>query len=75
MACWCTVPSGFFASAMAPRPKRRIGSDDHGASSLSTVWMNAGENVKRSPASSAAMLERTPKVTSTASHARPSRVA
>ena len=51
------------------------GACDHGASSLSTVWMNAGENVKRSPASSAAMLERTPKVTSTASHARPSRVA
>ena len=53
---------------------RRAGSgaSDHGASSLSTVWMNAGEKVKRSRASSAAMLERTPKVTSTASQTRPS---
>ena len=42
IACWCTVPSGFLASAMAPRPKRRMGRSDHGASSFSTVWMNAG---------------------------------
>ena len=73
IAYWCTVPSGFCARAMAPRPKSRTGSCAHVALELAgTVWKNAGENVKRSPASSAAMFERTPNVTSTASQTRPS---